>query len=890
MKHLFFYIVCFLALFNRTAGALEPPQLPDDFEGKLTRQYIANYVEDDTYETTFLQNLNIYYEIGSYLYQKYPWEEIIQDDFIEKVRVFFPYDSEELLKKKHKYLINTASLYQMGRDLYVEIANKYLVPHAYRRVHDESEFDHPNEVSYIPTADDEYVKVYNFKKFLTYSNNSDELNAISDFKRNSEKNDDILTQIDRIAEKVDWKKVWLYGTVYQNPLFSELGIGESQRGDGVNVRLLARDTYTEGKKTLDYGIQIVTHARYFVLANNLDKKTLKPQLDFTGSENVADVEILYPLPQKTNALPQAHKYFGNFIIPLKVTPQKLDEGVTLHADINLSLCDYELNCRPQKFSLRLHSDVTGPDKFDNGFDNLFYNSLRRVPTAQQEFLTLRQFNVVDTPDGQQLFLEAATSKKIKSIEAYIENAEGFTQFAAPNYIVGDDAVKIYFKPLKNDENTDLSNTDYIVSLVLNNRIFYRDNLVPNIVSVPQKTNIPTTFKTVLYAFISGIMLNFLPCMAPFLLIIILMFIRLSHKKPEMLRRVVMSCIKGCGVGLLTAALIFIGQKYTGRDIIWGIQYDSTVPLIFLFFGFAALLKLLPNIQTYITDMAAADNRSIFFGCGLAGGIMFIFSVAPYLSLLMNVAVSVSALSALTILIPLTAGMAAIPLFVYCLLTKPQMQRRLFASQKDIAKLIYYTVWASLLYIWMFCAFLCGLPYALLLALITMVWMFICELYQKFLDYLDGALDESISVKQIQSFRRGSVVFMGIILILFLSGGIYLADHARSGRSVNSTSPQDITKIISERQDKPIMVIVGADWCFKCQINRWWTLNPLMLEQWQDRYDMEIVRVSQTPYVAQYMRENEQYDLPFYILYTRQYPQGIVLDSDVKAENMELLLN
>ncbi len=889
MKHLFFYIVCFLALFNRTADALEPPQLPDDFEGKLTREYIANYIEDDTYETTFLQNLNIYYEIGSYLYQKYPWEEIIEDDFVDKVRVFFPYDSEELLKKKHKYLINTASLYQMGCDLYVEIANKYLVPHVYRKVHDESEFDHPHEVPYIPAADDEYVKVYNFKKFLTYSNNSDELNAISDFKRNSEKNDDILTQIDRIAEKVDWKKVWLYGTEYQNPLFSELGIGESQRGDGVNVRLLARDTYTEGKETLDYGIQIVTHAKYFVLANNLDENTLKPQIDFSGSENVAEVDVMYPMPRKTNALPQAHKYFGNFIIPLKVTPQKRDEGVTLSTDIKLTLCDYNLNCRPQKFNLRLHSDVSGPDKFDNGFDNLFFNSLRRVPLPQQKFLTLRQFNVVDTPDGQQLFLEIATSKKIKSIEAYIENAEGFTQFAAPNYIVGDDVVKIYFKPLQNDENTDLSNTDYIVSLVLNNRIFYRDNLVPNIVSVPQNTNIPTTVKTVFYALISGIMLNFLPCLAPFMLMIMLMFIRLSKKKPEALRKVALSCIKGCGVGLLTAALIFIGQKYTGRDIIWGIQYDRTVPLLLLLFGFATLLKLLPNIQTYITD-TAAERNTVFFGCGLIGGVMFIFAVAPYLSRLMNIAVSVSVLQALAILLPLVIGMAAIPLLVYYLLTKPQMQRSLFGSQQDIYKFIYYAVWASLIYIWLFCAFLCGLPYALLLALIVVVWMFMCELYQRFLDYLDGALDESISVEQIQSFRRGSVVFMGIVLILFLGGGIYLADHARAGRTVNSTSPQDVAQIIAERQDKPVMIIVGADWCFKCQVNRWWTLNPLMLKQWQDRYDMKIVRVSQTPYVAQYMREKEQYDLPFYILYTRQYPQGIVLDSDVEIENMELLMN
>ena len=890
MKHLFFYIVCFWVFFNGIAGAAEPPQLPDDFEGKLTRDYIANYLEDNTYETTFLQNLNIYYEIGSYLYQKYPWEEIIKDDFVEKVRVFFPYDSEELLKKKHKYLINTASLYQMGRDLYVKTVNKYLVPHVYRKVHNVSDFDHPHEVPYIPAADDEYVKVYNFKKFLTYSNNIDELNAISDFKRNSADNSDILTQIDRIVEKVDWKKVWLYGTVYQNPLFSELGIGESQFGNGINVRLLARNTYTEGKEILDFGIQIVTNSHYFVLANNLDKDKLKPQINFTGSENVAAAEVLYPLPQKTNVLPQAHKYFGNFIIPLKITPQKRDESVTLRVQTTITLCDYKLNCRPQEFNLQLHSDVTGPDKFDNGFDNLFYNSLRRVPSALQAYLSLQQFSVIDTPDGQQLFLEITTSKKIKSIEAYIEDAEGFTQFAAPNYIIGDNAVKIYFKPLQNNENIDLSNTDYIVSLNLNNRIFYRDNLVPDTIAAIQESSTPTTLKTLLYAFTCGIMLNFLPCLAPFMLMILLIFIRISHKKKEILRNILSESIKGSSAGLAVAMILFIGQKYTGRDIIWGIQYDYTAALIFLLLGFGALLKLLPNLLTYITDVALINRRAIFFICGIIGGTMFIFSIAPYLSWLMNIAATFSVLNAFWLLTALASGLIAVPLFMYYLLTKPQTQHSLFNNQRDISRFIRYAIWASLLYTWLFCAFLCGLPCALLLLLIIVVWMFVCELYKKFLDYLGGALDESITVKQIQKIRCGSIIFMVGVFVLFLSGGIYLTNHARAGRTPNLTSPTEVEQIVAERQKKPVLVIIGADWCFKCQINRWWTLNPLLLKQWQDRYDMEVVRVSQTPYVAQYMRAKEQYDLPFYILYTGQYPQGIVLNSDIEMENIELLLN
>ena len=169
-------------------------------------------------------------------------------------------------------------------------------------------------------------------------------------------------------------------------------------------------------------------------------------------------------------------------------------------------------------------------------------------------------------------------------------------------------------------------------------------------------------------------------------------------------------------------------------------------------------------------------------------------------------------------------------------------------------------------------------------------MFVCELYQKFLDYLGGALDENITVRQIQNIRRGSAVFMGIMFMLFFCGCVYAAEHIRSGKVINLTSPQEVEQKVSAGIRKPLLVIVGADWCFKCQINSRWTLNPLILKQWQDRYDIEIVRISQTPYVAQYMYDKEQYDLPFYILYTEKYPQGIVLNSEVEVENMELLLD
>ena len=889
MKHLFFYIVCFFALFNRSVYAYEAPQLPDDFEGPLTREYIANIVADDTYTTSMLQNLNIYYEIGSYLYQKYPWEQIVSDDFTDKIRPFFPYDTEEQLKQKHDYLVKTAYFYQKGREFYTDMVNRYLVPHVYRKVHDATEYDHDDEVQYIPTADDEYVKVYNFKKFLSYSNNQDELNAISDFERKQENNNDILVQFDRIMEKIDWKKVWLYGTVYKNPLFSDLGIGKAAFGDGINVRLLARQTYTEGKTELDYGLQIVTHPRYFVLANNLSKDAQKPQIDFAGSQNVAEAQILYPIPQKTGVLPQAHKYFGNFIIPVKIRPQDPDKAVDIAANVTLSVCDFKLDCKPQHFALKLHSDVAGADKFDNGFDNLFFHAMRRIPNENTPYITSKQLSVVDTPAGKELLWEAETEKNIKNIEAYIENAEEFVPFAAPRYLIDGNKIQIYFKPLS--AQTDLEHADYIISVNLNNRIFGRYHLVPNGNAAVLKQNLSAADNIMSSAFICGLLLNFMPCIAPLVLLLLILYLRISKKYPSEVRKCQISVLKGSIIGILSAAVIFTGQQYSGHFAVWGRQFSYT-PLIFcLLMIFAALTELFPHLSSLITQSDNPHRRNFFLAAGFIVGLATTVSGAPYLSKVMNIAATSPILGAYSIILCLIAGFSLPQFLLLYLSGKTSLWKGLNNFQRDMVRIIPYAFYCTLLWFWLFIAFACGFINSAVIIIIAAVWMFCCNLYGKYLDYLNGALDERITLNQLNKIRRSSVIFMGVLLLFFVSGGIYATRHLQINRQPEVAQTQIVGELQKLRAEgKPILVIIEADWCFKCRIYRFWTLNPLILRQWKDRYDLHVIRMNKTADLAEYMPRYRQYALPFYILYTRKYPEGLVLTSDIEISKMELFMD
>ncbi len=892
MKYLFFYIVCFFMLF-KSAAAVQTLPLPDDFEGKLTRQYMETYAHDKTATTTLLQNFNIFYEIGSYLYQKYPWEQITENNFTEKLKPFFPYDTDDELQSKHDYLVKTAFLYKMSQDIYKKFADKYLVPHAYRKIHNASEYDHPNEVKYIPTADDEYVKVYNFKKFLSYSTNIDEIRAISSYESQNES--DILLQLDAVMEKIDWKKVWLYGTVYKNPLFSELGVGETEFGDGVNVRLIARNTYTESKKELDFGVQIATHSRYFVLANDLAANRFKPKIIFDKSKNISDVKVLYPLPLRTNLLPQAYKYFGNFIIPLKVTVENPDKPIEINAVADLTICDFEFNCQPQHFDLHLYSEVSGTDKFDNGFDTMFFNNLRRVPTANSDIISIEQFTAKNSADGSLLYLELTTSKKIKTFDIFVENTEEYMPFDAPHYVIDKNKIKAYIKPFNAVAYTDLSNTEYTISINLNNRYFYRHNFVAdNSVSTSRQT-INSEKKLFLPALCSGLILNLLPCIAPFTLILLLLFIREHKKHPNDRKFMQLSALKGSVCGLLTAVVLFIGQKYTPDYPLWGMQFSHPALLLGLIFTFAAFKKILPTILSAIIDTAYTRKRAfLFFIVGFIAGVLIIVSTSPYLSILMNTSVVASAVDAVGIISLLTVGFIIPQLFILYFPKKSQAWHALCLKQQILLKFIEVAFNITVIWLLLFIGFDCGIAALIISAIAVIIWMFLCEVFQKYLDYLNGVIDESITLKQINAIRSGSIVFMILLGIIFWSSGIYIANHlqtAENSVTVSKQMPLDSEQIKTQLQhNHPILLIVDTDWCFKCRFNRLWTINSIESKQWQKRYNLQIITINNIADIKQYMTQYGQYSLPLYILYTHRYPQGLILSSDIKTQDLEKFID
>ncbi|MFD0988382.1 protein-disulfide reductase DsbD domain-containing protein [Methyloligella solikamskensis] len=64
-----------------------------------------------------------------------------------------------------------------------------------------------------------------------------------------------------------------------------------------------------------------------------------PYFDWSGSENLKSAEILYPAPKNLpDAGGQAYGYKGEVVFPVKVTPEREGESVTLKLTMDFGLC------------------------------------------------------------------------------------------------------------------------------------------------------------------------------------------------------------------------------------------------------------------------------------------------------------------------------------------------------------------------------------------------------------------------------------------------------------------------------------------------------------------------------------------------------------------------
>src|ERR1700716_3261246 len=140
-----------------------------------------------------------------------------------------------------------------------------------------------------------------------------------------------------------------------------------------------------------------------------------PRFDFTKSENVEAVTVLWPAPTKFDDGAGGHSlgYHDQIVLPLRIVAKNADKPVTLRADINYAVC--EKICIPVEASIELPFTSTASTE-----DSALLAALDTVPkpanVGDPNPLTIRDVK----RDGKSTVVVDAVSPDARAVSLFVE--------------------------------------------------------------------------------------------------------------------------------------------------------------------------------------------------------------------------------------------------------------------------------------------------------------------------------------------------------------------------------------------------------------------------------------------------------------------------------------
>ena len=223
----------------------------------------------------------------------------------------------------------------------------------------------------------------------------------------------------------------LAATVFVSSLATEARAQDTspwQRDGHSAVRLLAG---SRSGAVLLGGIAFELQQGWKTYWRNPGDSGVPPRFDFSRSENIEAVTVLWPAPMKFDDGAGGHSlgYKGQVVLPLRIVPKSADKPVTLRADINYAVC--EKLCIPVDASAELPFTSVASTE-----DSALFAALDTVPkpanVGDPNPLTIRDVKrdgktsvTVDviSPGGQpvSLFVEGPTPDWALPVPKLLEN-------------------------------------------------------------------------------------------------------------------------------------------------------------------------------------------------------------------------------------------------------------------------------------------------------------------------------------------------------------------------------------------------------------------------------------------------------------------------------------
>lgn len=603
---------------------------------------------------------------------------------------------------------------------------------------------------------------------------------------------------------------------------------------------------------------------------------LPPEIDWTGSENIAEAEFLWPAPQRFTAFGiENFGYHDEVVFPIRLTLRDPGVPVALRARVTLLTCSTV--CVPQDFELSL--DLPRASGIDQASAALIATYAARVPdTGADSGIAVGAAHL--DPSGTALTLTARSAVAFDTPDVFPEMGEG-TAFGAPDIRLGEGGTLLWARlPVlavgDDPSGLQLTVTDGSRAATLQAALSDEAPAPPFSIqaAVP---GVGELAWIAVIAFLGGLILNVMPCVLPVL------SIKLSSASKAVDQS--LARIRGgfavSALGVLAFMWVLAGTtialKALGLTVGWGLQFQNPV---FLTVMLAVLVVFSANLfglfeialpSSWQTRLARAGGGRGYGGDFATGAFAAILATpcsAPFLGTAVAFALAGRAVDIVVIFTALGIGLsvpylvvAAFPKFVRCL---PKPGRWMIVLKVVLGAALAATA------LWLFWVLsgVAGRTTAISVGLVII-----------------GAV-ALLSLSRIPAIARVPGAAVLAISAIALAGTLSEAGNPAKTVATDwaAFDRSAIARHVSTGQ--VVFVDVTADWCLTCKANKALVLDrdPVasrLREPGIIAMQADWTRPDET--ISRYLESFGRFAIPFNAVYGPGAPEGIVLPELLSTE-------
>ena len=655
-----------------------------------------------------------------------------------------------------------------------------------------------------------------------------------------------------------------------------------ESGPKAQVRLIAATTAVGELDTLPLGFEVKLQPGWKTYWRSPGDAGIPPQVDFTGSTNVAVSNFRWPAPTRFQYYDlETFGYSKEVVFPVDVTLERPGEPAALRARVDMLICDDV--CIPHTMNVSL--DIPGGPAAPSDHANLINQYSVQVPgDGTGVGLTFEAAAVSGSNTKPLLEVAFRGSVPFTNPDVLIEGFEDHA-FSKPEFEITDGGMLLLARMTAEDifgdgAPVDLTAQPVTLTLIDGARAM-ETQVTPTLgpLAVDGATmHYVTLLSIVGLALIGGLILNLMPCVLPVLSIKLLSVVSHGGEDPKHVRLGFLATTAGIIVSFLALASLAVGVKAAGFAVGWGIQFQQPlfiIAIVVILTLFAAnmwgLFEI--NLPGQVSDVAVkASGGTSLKGSFFQGAFATILATpctAPFLGTSIGFALSRGASEIYAVFTALGVGMAA-PFILVAIF--PMLATKLPRPGP----------WMD----W--------LKKFLSLALVaTAVWLLSVMGFQVSATaaFVVGGLMAAIAALFVlRRYASPSMVRAVPAAIVIIVAAAFATPASLSALNLNrDDAPGEIASDWESFDQAAIgqlvaagnvvFVDVTAEWCITCQVNKKRVLQVGDVAQVLDSSKVVTMRADWTKpnnLIANYLASFNRFGIPFNVIYGPNSPSGVVL--------------